>query len=506
MSSTETTESTAVPLTQAGLATIGATVPVPGYDRSRVTTGIVHFGVGGFHRAHQAMYLDRLMNDGVALDLGICGVGVLPHDKRMKDVMDAQDCLYTLVLKDADGTWEPRVIGSIVEYLFAPDDPDAVVEKMADPATRIVSLTVTEGGYNFNPITGEFDADNPDVVADLEPGALPRTTFGLVVAALMRRRERGIPPFTVMSCDNIQGNGHVAHKMFTAFARLRDPEFAEWMEANVLFPNSMVDRITPVTTDEDRAEIERRFGIRDAWPVVCEPFTQWVLENAFTPQGDAAARPPYEDAGVQVVQDVEPYELMKLRNLNASHQGLCYFGHLAGYRLVHEVCQDPLFADFLLTYMRREAAPTLAPVPGVDMDEYQRKAVERFSNAQVRDTVARLCAESSDRIPKWLLPVIVENLRDGGEITRSAAIVASWARYAEAVDEQGEPIVVVDRLRDSLIAVARQQGDDPLIFLRNRELFGDLAENERFVEAYLWALDSLHTQGSRATLQALADR
>nr|WP_240188585.1 mannitol dehydrogenase family protein [Nakamurella flavida] len=490
----------------AGLAAIGATVPVPTYDRSQVTTGIVHFGVGGFHRAHQAMYLDRLMNSGEALDWGICGVGVLPHDKRMKDVMDAQDCLYTLVLKDADGTWEPRVIGSIVEYLFAPDDPDAVVEKMADPATRIVSLTVTEGGYNFNQITGEFDAENPDVVADLVPGALPRTTFGLVVEALIRRRERGVPPFTVMSCDNIQGNGHVAHKMFTSFARLRDAEFADWMEANVRFPNSMVDRITPVTTDDDRAEIENRFGIRDAWPVVCEPFTQWVLEESFTPQGDAPARPPYEDAGVQVVQDVEPYELMKLRNLNASHQGLCYFGYLAGYRLVHDVCQDPLFADFLLAYMSREAAPTLAPVPGVDMDVYQHEAVRRFSNAQVRDTVARLCAESSDRIPKWLVPVIVENLRDGGEIRRSAAIVASWARYAEAVDEQGEPITVVDRLRDSLVAVARTQQDDPLAFLRNRELFGDLIDDERFVEAYLWALDSLHTRGSRATLEALAGR
>ena len=266
-----------------------------------VTTGIVHFGVGGFHRAHQAMYLDRLMNDGKALDWGICGVGVMPFDAKMKQVMDAQDCLYTLVLKDPDGSWEPRVIGSIVEYLFAPDDPDAVIEKMADPATRIVSLTVTEGGYNFHQVTGEFDADNPAVAADLVPGAVPGTTFGLITEALVRRRDRGLPPFTIMSCDNIQGNGHVAQKVFTTFARLRgnawgDEGLGDWVQQNVLFPNCMVDRITPATTDQDRADIAERFGITDGWPVVCEPFTQWVLEDHF-----GTGRPPLEDVGVQLV-------------------------------------------------------------------------------------------------------------------------------------------------------------------------------------------------------------
>jgi mannitol 2-dehydrogenase len=215
-----------------------------------------------------------------------------------------------------------------------------------------------------------------------------------------------------MSCDNIQGNGHVAQEVFAAFARLRDPELGEWVESNVTFPNSMVDRITPVTTDDDRAQISERFGVEDAWPVVCEPFTQWALEDKF-PSG----RPPLEDVGVQVVPDVMPYELMKLRLLNASHQALCYFGYLAGYRLVHEVAQDQLFANFLLDYMNREATPTLAPVPGIDLDEYKLQLIERFSNAAVRDTVARLCAESSDRIPKWLLPVIQENLAASREVT-----------------------------------------------------------------------------------------
>ncbi len=473
-------------------------IPVPGYDRTALSTGIVHFGVGGFHRAHEAMYLDALMERGLALDWAICGVGVMPADLRMKEAMAGQDCLYTLVLKDPDGGWSPKVIGSIREYLYAPDDPDAVIEMMADPATRIVSLTVTEGGYNFSPVTGRFDETNPAVQADLQPDATPTTVFALVTEALRRRRERGIAPFTVMSCDNIQGNGHMAQEVFTAFAHLKDPELGDWVSENVSFPNSMVDRITPGTTDDDRAQVRERFAVDDAWPVVCEPFSQWALEDAFS-----LGRPPLEEVGVQVVPDVEPYELMKLRLLNASHQALCYFGYLAGYRLVHDVAQDELFARFLLAYMDREATPTLAEVPGIDLDEYKQELIRRFSNSAVRDTVARLCGESSDRIPKWLLPVIRENITAGRAVPLSAAVVASWARYAEAVDEQGEPIEVVDRLAASLTERARRQDQDPLAFVRNQELFGDLADEVAFTEPYLFALDSLHRVGSRRTLETL---
>ena len=487
-------------LNATSLPDLPAEVPGPTYDRSKVRTGIVHFGVGGFHRSHQAMYVDRLLEQGKAQEWGICGVGVLPADRRMAEVMSAQDCLYTLMIKHPDGNVEARVVGSIVEYLLAPDDPDAVVEKMAAEQTRIVSLTVTEGGYNINAVTGEFDVSNPQVAADAAPGAVPRTTFGLVTEALARRRARGLPAFTVMSCDNIQGNGDVARRCFVAFANLRDPELGSWVAEHVSFPNCMVDRITPATTDDDRAEVARRFGIEDRWPVVCEPFTQWVLEDKF-----GLGRPPYADAGVQLVADVEPYELMKLRLLNASHQGLCYFGYLAGYRLVHEVCQDPLFADFLLAYMNREGTPTLEPVPGVDLDAYKTTLIERFSNPSIRDTVARLCAESSDRIPKWLLPVVRHNLAHGGEVTRSAAIVASWARYAEGIDEQGEPIHVVDRLAEQLTAAATRQREDPLAFLRDRDLFGDLVDDERFTRPYLAALALLHERGARATLESLAD-
>jgi mannitol 2-dehydrogenase len=476
-------------------------VQVPAYDRGAVTVGIVHFGVGGFHRAHQAMYVDALMNAGESLDWGICGVGVLPGDRRMQQVLTDQQGLYTLVVKNADGTLEPRVIGSVVEYLFAPDSPDAVIEKMAAETTRIVSLTITEGGYTIDQVTGEFDAHDAGVQADLRPGAEPATVFGLVTEALRRRRERGLPGFTIMSCDNIQGNGDTAARTFTAFARLKDPELADWVERNVGFPNSMVDRITPATSADDTRRLADELGVSDGWPVVCEPFTQWVLEDRFT-----AGRPPFEDVGVQLVDDVVPYELMKLRLLNASHQALGYLGFLAGHRYVHEVAGDPLFARFVRDYMDREGTPTLAEVPGVDLDEYKTTLVERFANPGIADTLARINFGSSDRISLWVLPVIRHQLAHDGELERAAAVVAGWARYAEGTDEKGEPIDVQDRLADTLVPLARTQREDPEAFIRNTAVFGDLADHDRFREAYLWALDSLHTDGARATVEKLVNR
>jgi mannitol 2-dehydrogenase len=438
------------------------------------------------------------MNDGKALDWGICGVGTMPPDRRMRDVLGAQGGLYTLVLKHPDGTLEPRVIGSIVEYLYAPDDPAVVLDRMTGPDVRIVSLTITEGGYHVNQVTGDFDPSDHGIQHDLRPDVLPTSAFGLVVEGLARRRAAGVPAYTVMSCDNIPGNGDVARRMLTAYARLKDPELAAWIESEVRFPNSMVDRITPVTASADIDSLASRFGVDDGWPVVCEPFTQWVLEDEF-----GGERPPFEDVGVQLVSDVEPYELMKLRLLNASHQALCYLGYLAGYRYAHEVCADPLFVKFLLGYMDFEGTPTLPPVPGVDLTAYKHQLIERFANPEVRDTLARLCAESSDRIPKWLLPVVREQLAAGREIGRSALVVASWARYAEGTDEAGEPIEVADRLRDVLTERAQHNKEDPLVFISDPDLFGDLASDDLFVSAYTSALKSLHKRGARATLEAL---
>ncbi|RZT25048.1 mannitol 2-dehydrogenase [Mycobacterium sp. BK558] len=458
-----------------------AHLPVAGptYDRSEIGVGIVHFGVGGFHRAHQAMYVDQLLERGLAREWGICGVGVMPADQRMKQALDAQDGLYTLILKNPDGSRDVRVVGSILDFRYAPDDPEAVIELLAAPTTRMVSLTITEGGYQIE-------------------NATELSVFGLVTESLARRRTRGIASPTIVSCDNIEGNGDIARRAFTEYADRFHPGLSEWMAEHTKFPNSMVDRITPVTTPEVVSALAQDYDLEDQWPVVAEPFTAWVLEDDF-----ADGRPPLEEVGVLMVSDVTPYELMKLRLLNAGHQGLCYFAYLAGYRLVHEAAGDPLFAEFLLAYMDSEATPTLKPVPGIDLSDYKRTLIERFANPGVRDTIARLCADSSDRIPKWLLPVIRANLDSDRPVRLSAAIVASWARYAEGVDEQGDAIQVVDQLADSLIPIARSQRDNPLAFIENADVFGDLAQQPRFVEAYRWALNALHTDGARATLEQL---
>ena len=480
--------------------TLPGDVEVPGYDRSTMAPGIVHIGVGNFHRAHQALVVDRLARLGKAHEWGIRGLALLPGDESLARAMQTQDGLYTLIEKHADGTWDYRIIGSLLDVTFAPDSADAAIEVLTDPRIRIVSLTITEGGYNFDRLTGEFMLDAPAVARDLEPNAPPTTVFGMVYAALVERCNEGIEPFTVLSCDNIQHNGDVARAMFTAFARAKDAQFADWMETHVAFPNSMVDRITPVTTEQDEELVFEHLGVRDECPVLCEPFFQWVVEDHF-PTG----RPEWELAGVQVTEDVSPYEKMKLRLLNASHQGLAYFAHLMGYHYVHDAAQDPLIATFLRRYMDQEATPTLDELPGVDLDSYKTELIERFANPEVKDTVARLAAESSDRIPKWLLPVVRERLESGGDVTYSAAIVASWARYAEGIDEQGDPIDVVDPLKHELIPIAIRQRENPRAFIENRELFGGLVDDPRFVEPYSRTLERLHRDGARQTLRWLLE-
>ncbi|OBA64512.1 mannitol dehydrogenase [Mycobacterium sp. 1100029.7] len=451
-------------------------IDAPKYDRAGISVGIAHIGAGHFHRAHQAAYLNLLLQQGLAQEWGICGIGVMPADWTMRDVLDGQDGLYTLILENPNGTRDAQVIGSIIDYRYAPDDPESALEVLAAPSTRIISLTITEGGYR--------DPDGP--------------AFALIVEGLARRRDRGVPAPTIVSCDNIENNGEVARRTVLASAERIDPALAEWVAEHARFPSSMVDRITPATTLEMAAEVRRDFGVNDRWPVVAEPFAAWVIEDDF-----ADGRPPLERAGVLMVDDVRPYELMKLRLLNAGHQCLAYFGYLCGFEFVHEAAQDPLFATYLLSYFDTEAIPTVPPVPGIDLHEYARTLVERFANPAVRDTVARLCAYSSDRVPKFLLPVICDNLASGGPVELAAAAVASWARYAEGVDEWGEPHEVLDQLADSLIPIARSHHDNPTAFIEVTAVFGDLAHQPRFVEAYRWALDSLHHKGSRATLAAL---
>ena len=491
----------ATPLSQKTLADLDPRVARPHYDRSEVSVGIVHFGVGGFHRAHQAMYLDELMNQGKALDWGICGVGVMPTDKAMQEALSNQDHLYTLLVKDGTGNLDARVVGSIVDYVYAPEEPQRVLEVMTAPTTRIVSLTVTEGGYNIDNTTGAFDVDNPLIRAEVEGhgrGEPPVTMYGYVAEALRLRRERGIAPFTVMSCDNIQSNGEVARSAIATFAGLLDGELAEFIRTEVAFSNAMVDRITPVTTPDVVEAVRDVFGIDDAWPVASEPFTQWVLEDEF-PLG----RPPLEEVGVQMVADVAPYELMKLRLLNAGHQAIAYAGLLCGYTYAHEAASDPLFVQFLRDYWDDEARLTLPAVPGIDLDEYTATLVERFANPEVRDTLARLGSYASDRIPKFVVPVIRTNLADGLVSTRAIAIAVTWARFAEAVDEQGRPIELVDVEKDEVLARGAQQGEDPLALARSTRWFGDLADDPRFAAVYTEQLALIHEVGAREFLTRL---
>lgn len=440
----------------------------PAYDVDSVTPGIAHFGVGNFHRSHQAMYLDRLMALGVHNDWGIIGIGVMPGDAAMRDALTGQNYRYTLVAKANDGSLAAREIASIRGFLFAPDDPEAVLYQLVNPAIRIVSLTITEGGYNIDPETGEFDLQNPGIQRDLADSGNPATVFGYITEALRRRRDAGVKPFTVMSCDNLPGNGEVTRRAILSYAGALDESLAGWIDEVVAFPNSMVDRITPVTTDADRELVAREFGIDDAWPVVTEPFSQWVLEENFCND-----RPAFEQVGVQITDDVAPYELMKLRLLNGSHQAMAYVGILSGYEYVHEAVSDPAIERFLRAYLS-EARRTLHPVSGIDAEEYIETLFERFRNPHIADTLARLAVDASDRIPKFVLPAIRDNLAAGRPITMGAAVVASWQRYLQEHSQIG------DAMSEQLLLHAVSHRD----FVRFPPVFGSLAENGRFLAEY----------------------
>jgi mannitol 2-dehydrogenase len=485
-------------LTNSTVNDIAPVVERPAYDRSSARAGIVHFGVGAFHRSHEAMFVDRVLALGHS-EWGIVGVGTLPGDHAMMAALKPQDCLYTLVTTSPDGDASARIIGSILDYLYAPEDPAAVLARLADPATRIVSLTITEGGYGVNDVTGVFEPQDEATLADLDGlpnGRAPQSPLGFLSEGLRARRDAARVPFTVMSCDNIQGNGGVARAAILGFTARLDPELARWIEAEVRFPNSMVDRITPVTTDRARASVVERFGVDDRWPVLSESFEQWVLEDSFSD-----GRPPLERVGVQLVDDVGPYEAMKLRLLNASHQAMSYLGLLAGETYVHDVCRDELFSAFLRGYMEREARPTLAPVPGVDLEDYCHELMRRFSSEAIKDTLARQVVDGSERIPKFLLPVVREQLRTGGSIGRSALVLAAWSRFLEGAADDGAPLEPVDRRLAELRAAAALEAVSPGAFLEMEAVFGDLGESERLRKSFLAARAELERFGARGAVE-----
>jgi mannitol-1-phosphate/altronate dehydrogenase len=476
----------------AALPTLAGRVETPAYERRRLHRSIVHLGVGGFHRAHQAVYLDDLAALGG--EWGECGIGLLAQDRGVAEALKAQDGLYTLVVRSAEAD-QARVIGSLLEYLFAPEQPDAVLNTLAAASTRLVTMTITEGGYNVNETTGKFDAGNEAVQADLQRPHRPTTVFGYLAEALDRRRQAGTPPFSVVSCDNVQGNGHVAQNALVSFARLRDDTLASWIEQHVAFPNCMVDRITPQTTDAERELVAREFGIVDRWPVVTEPFRQWVVEDVFSD-----GRPALEDVGVQMVGDVHPYETMKLRLLNASHSAMGYLGYVAGYRTADAVMADPFFRAYVERQMRDEVAPLLPPVPGIDLDAYQHTLIERFSNPKIGDQLARICLEGSAKVPKFLLPALHAALVAGRQHRWLTLALAGWLRYLSGVDDQGEQIVLEDARAAELQTLALAGRDNPRPLLGLRDLFGDLSDREPFVEELHVNLRDLYAQGARATL------
>ena len=479
------------PLTSALLTTPLPGVAVPAYDRARLSPGILHVGVGNFHRAHMGVYLDRLFGLGQGHDWALVGAGVRPADAAMRDRLAAQDWLTTVVELDP-GALSARVIGSMVDFVAV--DPAATVARMADPAIRIVSLTVTEGGYCLT-AAGGFNPDHPDIIADAATPAAPRTVFGMMIAALTARRAAGLAPFTVLSCDNLPGNGDVAQDTVTGLARLSDPALADWIAANVAFPNSMVDCITPATSDRERAMVQDQFGITDTAPVVCEPFRQWVLEDHF-PQG----RPALELVGAEFVADVVPYELMKLRILNGGHAAIAYPGALLGHHFVHDAMADRHISGWLDRLTRAEIQPTLHPIAGVSYDAYRAKVADRFSNPRIGDTIPRLCLDGSNRQPKFILPVIRDRLAAGAAIDGLALEVALWCRYCAGTDQAGQPIPPNDDNAADLTARALAARSDPAAFTANGAVFGDLGQDSRFAAAFGTALARLWADGVAATL------
>lgn len=484
-----------VKLNEASLSRLANRVRVFTYDRHQIVNGIVHIGVGGFHRAHQALYLDDYFQQNFPPEWGICGVGLLEYDRRMRDALQSQDCLYTLVERSIEGD-RARVIGSIMRYLFAPDNPQAVIEAMADPHCRIVMLTITEAGYYYIEGSGKFDANHPTIQHDLQHPEQPIGVYGFLTAALNKRREQGLPPFTVLSCDNLQGNGNIAGKMLTTFASMQDFELGNWISDRVTFPNCMVDRITPATTAAD-IKMVAKFGIDDAFPVIAEPFIQWVIEDRF-----CAGRPDWEAVGVQMTDDVHPYEMMKIRLLNASHLLIGYLGTLAGYSYVHEVMADAAIRQAVERLMA-EVTPTLQRVPGIDLDVYKQTLIERFANPTIQDQLPRLCLNSAAKIPKFILGSLRDALRQEGAIDYMSLAIAAWFRYLKGKDDLGNPIEIEDSMAEILTQRTCASGSDLGSLLDITEIFGDLSQSARFVEAVDDRLRSLDEFGAKGTLEGV---
>lgn len=475
---------------------VSPSVHQPRYDRAAVTPGIVHIGVGAFHRAHQGFYIDAMLHAADTKMWGICGVGIREEDAPVIDTLTAQQGLYAI--SERSGRERvTRLVGAHVACELGPRAPEKVVQMLAIPSTAMVTLTVTEGGYCLDDTDGRLLLGHPDIAHDLQAPAVPRTLYGYLLKAIAARHEQGVPPLTVMSCDNVQHNGALLRQGMLSFAERVAPALVGHIARDVAFPNTMVDRITPATTDADRDVVSADLGVRDAWPVVTEPYKQWIIEDRF-----ADRRPPLERVGAQLTTDVSPYERMKLQLLNAGHSTLGYLGYLAGYRFIHEIMQDADFRALLTRYLD-DVTPLLPPVPGVDLGAYKRELCSRFANEAIADQALRICMDGSAKMPKFVLPSVRGQLAAGGPLARLCLVVASWIRFLQGTDEQGNAIALQDPMADTLHAAARAGGTDPRAVLGIAGVFGeDLMLAEPFVEQVESALRALYTRGARATLRA----
>lgn len=479
-------------------ASLDASVARASYDRSRVKAGIAHLGVGNFHRAHQAFYLDRCLADPAQQGWGILGIGVLdtPAEREKAASLQAQQGLYTLTICPPDAPASVRLIGSLVDYLHAPDDMEGVLARLSDPAIRIVSMTITEGGYNLD-ASGSFRLDTPDVAHDLRHTP-PRTVFGLVTEALRRRRDAGTYPFTILSCDNLMHNGKAAKAAFLGFARARDPELARWIEAHVSFPSSMVDGIAPVVTASDIERLNAYSHAADRVPVFREDFTQWVLEDDF-----CAGRPDLAAAGAQFTTNVSPYELVKLRILNAAHSMMAIPSMLIGHKLVHEALQDEPVRTLLEEFLSRDAAPHLAAPPGMIVEDYAAMVLRRFSNPSIRDQVARIAGQSSAKLPVFIRPTAHAVLHGTHTSVRIAFLLAAFAEYLRGHDDQGVSFAVAEPLlTEADLALVRSA--DPGAFLAMSVFEGwGLEGYPDFAIEVAGIRRAIAAEGTRETLRAV---
>ena len=483
-----------VPLSLATLGDLPAGVARPSYARGDLRAGIVHFGVGNFHRAHLQVYLDRLMNQGRDLDWAILGAGVTSYDVAMRDALAPQDWLTTVVEQEAAGS-SARVIGPMTGFV-PPMDGAAIVAALADPAIRIVSLTVTEGGYFIDPATGAFAPDHPAIKADAANPDAPATVFGLILAGLKARRAAGVEPFTVMSCDNVPHNGVVTRNAVAGLAEAQDPKLGAWVRETVAFPNAMVDRIAPATSDRERRICAEEFGVGDAWPVFCEDYIQWVIEDNFP-----AGRPAWEEVGAQFVADVTPFEHMKIRILNGGHAIIAYPSGLMDVHFVHEGMEHPLVRAFLGKIEQEEIIPILPPVPGVDLNDYFALIERRFANPKIGDTIRRLALDGSNRQPNFIVPSIADNHAHGRAGEGLALESALWCRYCAGVTDSGAAIAPNDPSWDRLNTVALAAKSDPMAWLSMRDIYGETADHPSFREPFARWLHALDREGTEATLK-----